>query len=203
MPKNTTNNEKEVKTRNWEFIMYPDSAPANWRDVLTEHKLNIIVGPLHDKDIDPHNQPKKPHWHVIIIFDNTKTFKFAEKISKSVNGALPIPVNSLNGSIRYLTHIDNPEKAQYKKSDIVNIGSYDIETAFTNSVDKYLAIREMIKYIKENQVVEYIDFMEYCAVEHFDDWFRLLCDNSSFVIQGAITSNRHKLRDAMFYKEED
>ena len=53
--------------------------------------------------------------------------------------------SSLNSIISIL-----PSKNSLKeKSDIVNIGSYDIETAFTNSVDKYLAIREMIKYIKE------------------------------------------------------
>lgn len=186
--------------------MYPDSAPENWRSVLSEHQMNIIVGPLHDKDInETTGEAKKPHWHVIVIFDNTKTIKFAEEISNSVNGTNCKAVKSLNGAIRYLTHIDNPEKAQYSRSDIVNIGCHDIDEAFQNSVDKYIAIKDMITFIKDNNVTEYIDFMEYCANNKFDDWFRLLCDNSSFVIQGVITSNRNKLKDAMLngYKVDD
>ena len=89
---------------------------------------------------------------------------------------------------------------------MTKIGSYDIEEAFKNSVDKYLAIKDMIQFIKDNNITEYIDFMEYCANNKFDDWFRLLCDNCSFVIQGVITSNRNKLKDEKLiskYIEDD
>lgn len=27
---------KESRTRNWMIVVYPDSAPSNWRDVLDE-----------------------------------------------------------------------------------------------------------------------------------------------------------------------
>ena len=205
MAKNT--NKKSERTRIWAFIMYPDSAPANWNDILNDEHINIVISPLHDKDINPGTEEyKKPHWHVVLIFDSLKSYGQAEEISKKVNGTSPIICQSLNGMIRYLIHKDNPEKAQYKKEDIVNIGSYDLEEAFKNSIDKYLMIKEMIQFIKDNNITEYIDFMEYCANNKFDDWFRLLCDNCSFVIQGVITSNRNKLKDEKLtskYIEDD
>ncbi|MBP3630970.1 MAG: replication protein [Clostridia bacterium] len=195
MAKNSTEN---ARTRNWSFIMYPDSAPSNWKEILEDTHVNIVISPLHDKDINPGTEEyKKPHWHCLVMFDSVKTVKQAKEIADLVNGTNPILVQSLNGMVRYLIHKDNPEKAQYLKEDIINIGFFEVDDAFKNSCDKYLAIKDMITFIKENQVVEYIDFMEYCANNKFEDWFKLLCDSCSFVIQGVITSNRNKLKDAM------
>ncbi|WP_261701691.1 replication protein, partial [Staphylococcus equorum] len=28
--------KKDTRTRNWTFFVYPDSAPANWREILNE-----------------------------------------------------------------------------------------------------------------------------------------------------------------------
>ena len=196
---------ENARTKTWAFIAYPDSVPENWLSILEDLHINILISPLHDKDINPGtNEPKKPHWHCLAIFDTLKSYKQAEEVSKSVNGTSPIICQSTNGMIRYLIHADNPEKAQYAKEDIKKIGSFDIEDAFKNSIDKYLMIRDMIQFIKDNNITEYIDFMDYCSVNRFEDWFRLLCDSCSFVIQGVITSNRNKLKDAMLnYKADD
>lgn len=201
-------NKKAERTKTWAFIAYPDSVPANWQAILEDLHINIIISPLHDKDINPGTEEyKKPHWHVVLIFESLKSFSQAEEIAKSVNGTSPIICQSTNGMIRYLIHIDNPEKAQYSKDDIVKIGSFDVEDAFKNSVDKYLAIRDMIQFIKDNEITEYIDFMDYCSMNKFDDWFRLLCDNCSFVIQGVITSNRNKIKESKengtYYSNEE
>lgn len=190
-------NKKAERTKTWAFIAYPDSVPENWKAILEDLHINVIISPLHDKDINPGTEEyKKPHWHVVLIFESLKSFSQAEEVAKSVNGTSPIICQSTNGMIRYLIHIDNPEKAQYSKDDIVKIGSFDVEDAFKNSVDKYLAIRDMIQFIKDNEITEYIDFMDYCSINKFDDWFRLLCDNCSFVIQGVITSNRNKIKES-------
>ena len=201
-------NKKAERTKTWAFIAYPDSVPENWKAILEDLHINVIISPLHDKDINPGTEEyKKPHWHVVLIFESLKSFSQAEEVAKSVNGTSPIICQSTNGMIRYLIHIDNPEKAQYSKDDIVKIGSFDVEDAFKNSVDKYLAIRDMIQFIKDNEITEYIDFMDYCSMNKFDDWFRLLCDNCSFVIQGVITSNRNKIKESKengsYYKEDE
>ena len=35
------------------------------------------------------------------------------------------PVNSLYSMTRYLTHMDNPEKAQYSSLDVLTFGGYE------------------------------------------------------------------------------
>lgn len=192
--KSKTKKPQADRSNYWAFIMYPDSAPKNWKDILTEYHLNIIVSPLHNKDINPMTEePKKPHWHCLVLYESLKSERQVQKIVDSVHGAKPIMCESVNGSIRYMTHIDNPEKAQYKKEDITVIGSYDIDEAFTRSIDKYANIGAMIDYIEDNNITEFFMFLKYCRANN-QVWFKALCD-SSFLIREYITSKRNYVKD--------
>ena len=42
----------ENRKRNWVFVLYPDSAPENWREQLREMLVPGFVSPLHDKDVN-------------------------------------------------------------------------------------------------------------------------------------------------------
>ena len=44
------------RTRSWTFIVYPDSAPENWRSILDEDHIQWIESPLHDKDLNADNE---------------------------------------------------------------------------------------------------------------------------------------------------
>ena len=56
---------KNVKKRNWAFVLYPESAPVDWRDLLQKTGLQCAVSPLHDRDLNPDGEPKKAHFHVL------------------------------------------------------------------------------------------------------------------------------------------
>ena len=40
---------KNVKKRNWAFVLYPESAPENWREELQKTGLQCAISPLHDR----------------------------------------------------------------------------------------------------------------------------------------------------------
>ena len=44
---------------------------------------------------------------------------------KKIGGAGAEPVQSLWAYTRYLTHLDNPEKAQYSSLDVLTFGGYE------------------------------------------------------------------------------
>lgn len=67
-----TKKSNEKRTRNWWFVLYPDSAPNNWKAILNDLHIQYYVSPLHDKDINPDGEMKKPHWHVIVTFEGIK-----------------------------------------------------------------------------------------------------------------------------------
>ena len=60
--------QKDTRARNWSWIVYPESAPENWRTLLDEMGEKWIESPLHDKDVnETTNEIKKAHWHIIIF----------------------------------------------------------------------------------------------------------------------------------------
>ena len=61
------------RTRNFATVVYPESAPENWQDILVEQFVPAFISPLHDKDINPTGEIKKEHYHILIMFDSVKT----------------------------------------------------------------------------------------------------------------------------------
>ena len=50
---------KDKRTRNWMIIVYPDSAPERWEDILDEMHIAWACSPLHDKDVNADGTPKR------------------------------------------------------------------------------------------------------------------------------------------------
>lgn len=185
-----------TRARAWSFIAYPDSAPADWVERLNELHVRCAISPLHDRDVNDDGTPKKPHWHVLLDFDSVKTCEQVDEIARRANGTRPEQVNSLKGYARYLTHMDDPEKAQYDAADVRCLAGFDMgEATAPTSTDRYRLINEMRQFVKEQGIIELSDLMDYAADHRFDDWFPLLCDNSAVVMNMYIRSMRHQCRD--------
>ena len=56
-------------------------------------------------------------------------------------------------------------------------------------------IKEMISFVKENDIDEIQDLIDYAMENRFDDWFPLLADNGTFAINTFIKSRRHRMKD--------
>lgn len=162
--------KKDRRTRNWALIVYPESAPENWRDILDDLHIPWIASPLHDKDINPDGSKKKPHWHVILTFENVKAYHQIKEISDKLNSPIPQACESLRGYIRYLVHTDNPEKYQYSRLDIENHGIADVDKYFQNTASVRTILKALTKHIRDDEVVNYDDLVNYATIKG-DDWF--------------------------------
>lgn len=193
MAKNTKEVQKKAdakragRTRNFATVVYPESAPEDWLKKLADLKIRALVSPLHDKDKNPDGEPKKAHYHVILMFDVVKTLKQAKEITLEIGGVGIEKISSLRGYARYLIHADNPEKAQYEKTDIKQFGGADYEGICLLASDKYAAIREMIQYCMINEIISYADLLRYSS-ENNEIWFRCLCDNGTVVMKEFLKS---------------
>lgn len=175
------------RTRNFATVVYPESAPNEWQTILAEQFVPAFISPLHDKDVNPTGECKKEHYHVIIMFDSTKTIEQAQDLFSKINGVGCEKVNSLRGYARYLCHMDNPEKFQYNDAEVRSLCGADYANVIGLVTDKYKAIGEMIDYCIQNNVYSYSDLLEYCMRERFD-WFRVLCDNGTIVMKEYLKS---------------
>lgn len=186
-------NNGTTRALGWSCIVYPESAPDNWRDILDDLHLEWIESPLHDQDLNATGELKKAHWHVLILFGSVKSYDQVKEITEALNCPSPQKCHNSRALVRYMAHIDNPDKAQYNVSDIVGHGGVDIsELLKPSSSERYSLIREMIEFVKSAEIIEYQDLMDYAAENRFDDWFPLLCDNSTIVINSYIKSSRHR-----------
>lgn len=166
-----------TRTRNFVTIVYPESAPTNWREVLAETCVPAIVSPLHDKDVNPDGEPKKAHWHVMLMFPGVKTIEQVTGVCKKFGGIKPQTVSSVQGQARYLVHKDNPEKAQYNPGEIECFSGADWSEIVKTSRDRYDTLEDIIAFMDERKMFSYYDLVNYCRLNN-RQWFEVVCDNT-------------------------
>lgn len=168
------------KGRNFGLIVYPSqawmaanypscaydgrdgwgTAPDDWQEQLKETGLPFVVSPLHwlDTYLDAETGelvPKKPHWHVIVSWGNSTTYKSAAAISDLVHGPKPIILRQTVGYYRYMNHLDNPEKHQYEEPPVAYNGWERPVTG--NEVVRIM--RELTAMIFEQDCEEYAELV--------------------------------------------
>lgn len=193
--------KRDDRTRNWNFILYPESAPANWRDILDETRIEWVESPLHDKDVDPTGEPKKPHYHVSLLFPTNQSYEQVKEITDSLNSPIPIKCKSVKGSIRYMAHKDNPDKYQYAWSDIVCHGGADLQSLCAPTATERMQIqKDILAYIREHGVIEFADVVDYAQLAGLDDWLNVLLNFSTMSINSYVRSRRHKAEKGLPYR---
>lgn len=187
---------RNVKKRSWAIIVYPDSAPADWREFLQDTGLECVISPLHDKDINPDNTPKKPHWHVIINWANPTTYKnVLESICEPLNCPIPQPLERVSGYYRYLTHRDNPEKYQYNENEITTLNGFDISNYSDLSYNEVSAILSLITdFIEENGISEYRDLIVMIKANENMRQYLPIATKQTIFLNAYIKSYKYKFK---------
>ena len=184
----------DTRTRNWNIIVYPESAPEKWRELIDETHIEWVESPLHDKDVNADGELKKAHYHVLLLFDGPKSYEQVKKITDSINAPIPQRCHSVKGSIRYMVHKDNPEKAQYDWNKIVCHGGADLASLCAPTATERMAIqKDITAYIRDERIIEFADILFYAQANDLDDWYNVLMNYSTLSISTLIRSNRNKL----------
>lgn len=179
-----------IKKRNWGGVVYPESAPGDWIEQLKLKGISFAISPLHDKDINPTGEPKKEHYHIVMCFPGPTTDKTVNDIMKELNQPIAIPLESVRGYYRYLTHKDNPEKAQYNEEDIKLYNGFDVSDVL-NSFEVFTLLKEIQMLILENNIVEYCQLMDFLLANDKMEQWNVACSHTLF-LNTYITSIRHK-----------
>ncbi len=180
------------RTRNYATVLYPESAPANWMSILEEQCVPAFISPLHDKDVDADNNPKKEHYHVMILFEGCKTKEQAKEIFDSIGGVGVEAVKNSRAYARYLCHLNNRDKFQYDINDVISLSGADYNTMISLAKDKYTAIGEMIEFCLANDMISYAMLLLYAKKNRFD-WFKVLCDSGSVTMVQFLKSRSWEL----------
>lgn len=190
----TDKKSNNVKKRNWAFVVYPESAPSDWIERLQGTGLQCAIGPLHDKDLNADNTSKKPHWHVIACYSGPTSYNIVKKLTDDLCAPIPQPLEQIKGYYRYLSHKDNPEKAQYEEREIQLVNGFNILNFVELSKSEVSVIkRKLQQLIRDLNIFEYGDLMDYLL----DNEFFLEHDVAScntYFFDKYISSKRNKLK---------
>ena len=112
----------------WATICYPESMkkePKAILDHFNQRSIGFYLSPLHDRDLDEDGNPKKAHYHLLMRFSSLKSQSQVQIILGEITDVQPVIISNLTQYGRYLLHLDNPEKAQYNKDDVVSNLDYN------------------------------------------------------------------------------
>ncbi len=187
------------KKRNWGAVVYPESAPEDWKEILKLKGLTFAVSPLHDSDLNPTGEKKKEHYHIIMCFNGPTSDKVVNEIMKELNQPIAIPLESVRGYYRYFTHKDNPEKFQYDDKKIELYNGFDV-TDVLNNFEVFQSLKQIQLLIIEQDIIEYSDLLDYLMKNDYMEMWNVACSHTLF-LNSYITSKRHK-REKEIEKEQ-
>lgn len=176
--------KKDEKHPYWWCAVYPESAPSNWKELVQETLLQAFISPLHDNDVLPTGEKKKAHHHVILQWDGPTTFSNAKKVMASFGGVIqPRKIASLRGAVRYLCHLDSPDKAPYKQEDVICYNGADYHSVINLQSDKYVSVEEMQDFCSKYSITSFVMLNTYARKHRRADWFRALCDGAGYIMR--------------------
>lgn len=182
---------KDHRARNFATMVYPESAPQNWLSELKSYHIPAFVSPLHDRDVFDDGTPKKPHYHVMLMFDGKKSTEQVRALFELIGGVGCEVIGSMRGYARYLCHLDDqPEKPLYNIDEVVQVAGANYADVIGLAIDRRTAIAEMQEFCVAHNVTEFAALMDYAATER-PDWHNVLCTSGTIVMSAYLASRRH------------
>ena len=169
------------KSRGWKLLLYPDSAPEDWKELLDESCVKYVCA-LHDKDQwdvrDEKKNPehkkgdlKKAHYHILLLFDGPKTYNRVLPLAEKIKAKIPFEMLDGNpsGFMRYMLHLDQPKKHQYPEEilEAHNGAVIDISKADDDDV----IYDEIFDFLETSEIHNFYLFQRY-ARKAKPKWFK-------------------------------
>lgn len=186
----TTNSKR---FRNFATIVYPESAPADWINILRSEIIPFFVSPLHDRDLLEDGTPKKPHYHVMLMFDGVKTVEQVKETIVKIGGVGVEVVKSKAGYAKYLCHIGYPDKYQYDPIGVISGGGADYSELLLSKSEINKELKDMCEFVECNNILNFCDLMRYANLNN-ETWSYILFNHGAYVMKEYINSRWHKLQ---------
>lgn len=193
MKKTTEKKQQEARTRGWATIVYSESAPDNWVEILREIHVPALISPLHDSDIQSDGTPKKPHYHVQIMFDSNKSRRQAQRIFDQIHGVGILMLDCCRSYARYLCHLDDPDKALYDTNQVIALGGATYDKYVDDTSSSPAIIAEMIDYCNKTNEKYFCNLLDYARSNH-EEWLKVLCHGGTFIMMNYLKSRCFKTR---------
>ena len=182
---------KDKRSNKWAFLIYQESAPKNYLDVLEEMHIPFVLSPWHDKDVNKETgEFKKAHKHGVLFFESLKSYtQVSELLTERLNTPSHVEVvMSPKGMYDYFIHAENPDKTLYNMDEIESGCGFDLDQFLvSNNNDQFLST--VIDIIEEHNFTEFNNLVRYARVEN-PSLLNLIIDKTYFFAK-YLDSRRH------------
>ena len=182
---------KDKRSNKWAFLLYQESAPKNYLDILEEMHIPFVLSPWHDKDVNKETgEFKKAHKHGVLFFESLKSYtQVSELLTERLNTPSHVEVvMSPKGMYDYFIHAENPEKTLYNMDEIESGCGFDLnQFLVSNNNDQFLST--VIDIIEEHNFTEFNNLVRYARVEN-PSLLNLIIDKTYFFAK-YLDSRRH------------
>lgn len=180
------------------FLIYPESAPKNWLDILKSWHIPMYIS-LHNKDmlldkVTGEIRPDKDHDHVLAMFDGQKAADCLDGLIDMVHGVKPpiheYLVQNKRSLARYLTHMDEDPREKYpyfldpdhKVIEIGGVEPYDelCKGAAETKKAERNAIKDIQDYCRKHKIRNVATFLHLCNHVDHDEWIDVVKGNAYF-----------------------
>lgn len=180
-----------TKSKYFCAVLYPDSTTYDADKLikaLAEEHLSFAVSPIHDRDVDVDGSMKKGHYHLLIAYSSATTLNNIRGWFK-VCGMPEAELHSVRicasgvGYYRYLTHKDNPEKAQYNDKDISVFNDFDeLFKKFSKTAsEKIDNLVRIFQIVDDLNAISFHNLIQYLMLNE-RDLFKMLTSSSALAI---------------------
>lgn len=208
-------NRKGKRHQVWLGIFYPDDCPG-WEQDMEENGVPCLVSPLHDMDVwtehdvkkypDRHlvaGQFKRAHRHIVVEYPAVvdyetfvTDFAFLAKDSERLKHVKF--AKSISASTLYLAHETDAcrrlGKVPYDTKDVLEFCGANYLDWKARVENVHEEMKKMRRFIRENGVIEFTDFQDWCDEEN-DEWSRLLDLKCAWAIGNYIDRMRNRLKE--------
>lgn len=182
---------KDKRSNKWAFLIYQESTPENYLDILEEMHIPFILSPWHDKDVNKATgEFKKAHKHGVLFFESLKSYtQVSELLTEKLHAPSHVEVvMSPKGMYDYFIHAENPDKTLYNTDEIESGCGFELEKfLITNNNEQFLST--VIDIIEEHNFTEFNNLVRYARVEN-PSLLNLIIDKTYFFAK-YLDSRRH------------
>ena len=165
----------------WVTEFYPDSLDFETVvDRIQNLHISAFISPLHDKDVNPTGEPKKPHYHVVLNCDSQKSYQQVKEYVDYIGSVGCFYCTTFRGYSRYLCHLDNPEKYQYDINDVFQIGDTNYFDVISSASDLIQLMGEICEFCYNFEIFDFSYIVLWSYHHNKLDWLQTLRNQALF-----------------------
>lgn len=182
-------NETKLKNRYFQAVLYEDDPNFNNYHKYIVNNFKEVTWVIHDRDILDDNETRaKTHEH--IMFKVGENARGLNSVANEI-GINPIYLGGIKKIpfLRYLIHLDNPEKSQYKVEEVQGELKEELKKIIAKNNDEETELADITTLILNKIIKSNRDLMQYCINKHITYTMK----KYSYILSAMIRENKEEM----------